>query len=596
MRNVLIATLLLLSTSAAVGDDVEYGIAAKYPNDRSIAADAEVIFFEGYEHDKLDDLRALGWNWNKDWSGDTWSLSTDPKLAFAGRKCIVRRTEKGRTGSIMPRDLAAPETDAVYHRVYLKVPKDLPNTRVMGITGVREGWKTWRAIGSAGWKPSGDNYYCVTLTFRNNGKRIVPSWYPYHVDQKAQWGSNWRVDAEIPTDRWFCLEIMVKLNTTGKVPGSEDHWRNGELRMWIDGREVYTRTDITYRTDPTVKTRMVFDQCYSSQKYKSDGTWYADNRVVARKYIGPMVTEKRAPTHPSLTGKPQELPPKQQAEKTGPGLASKHPGDAGLAKDPDVIFVEDFEVDDLDALAARGWTPRWGPGRWTNGSQEKTGWKYVEIEEAPGAAFAGSRCFLKHLEKGAKGSRMIRDLPEGEEVVYVRGYLKIPAKMPPHADYALRLLGVTGVKDGMPTWQTYGAQTPRSKGDGPFWLDLTFVNFERRGKVLSRKLVVQSQNTDDLWEVTGSDMKIPVDKWFAIEMKVKLNAPDKRDGEIRVWIDGREVFTHTQAWFRSTDAVKIRSIHDQVRCDTHHKIPADYAFREDSLVVARKYIGPMKAK
>jgi len=575
---------------------VEYGIAARYPNDEGIGKDRDVLIFEDYELGHVDDLRRKGWRWNNKWGRGVYSLSEDPTLAFGGKKCLVKKMPRGREGAIMPRDLDSPEEGAVYHRVYLKFPKDAPSTRVMGITGVRDGWETWRAIGSAGWKPDGANYYCVTLTFHNRGGGIRPSWYPYHVDQKAQWGSNWDVNADIPTDRWFCMEIMTKLTTPGKVPGAEDTWRDGELRMWIDGKEVYTRTDVRYRTDPIVKTTMIFDQCYTSQKFKTDGVCYADNRVVARKYVGPMVTAKRPPTHPSLTGQPVKLPPRQKPESTGFGIANRYLNDRGIEKDPDVIFFEDFEVGELMELERRGWSPRWGPGLWANGTREKKGWKYYEIDDAAGAAFAGEKCLKKRLPKGGKGARMIRDLPAGEEVLYQRAYLKVPRKMPPNADHAVRIMGVTGVKDGTPTWQPYGARTPRSDGTGPFWLDLILVNFERRGKILSRKLVLQSQKTDTLYEVPGAEGKLPIDKWFCVEMKVKLNTPGEKDGELRLWVDGKEVLTVMQASFRSTRAVKIRSVQDEARGDTHHPFPDDYDFLVDNIVVARKYIGPAKGE
>ncbi len=89
--------------------------------------------------------------------------------------------------------------------------------------------------------------------------------------------------APVPLERWFCLEMMVKLNTASPTPKAD-----GELRLWIDGKEAFARTDLRYRATDSVKTRMVFDQNYTSRKFPSDFVWYADNRVVARRYVGPM--------------------------------------------------------------------------------------------------------------------------------------------------------------------------------------------------------------------------------------------------------------------------------------------------------------------
>ncbi len=570
----------------------EYGLAAKYPNDRGLEREPDVILVEDYELADTEDLRKRGWDWNHDHVG-VWALTDDPAHVFAGKKSLAQHAIKGRTGSIMPRDLKPPQDGPVYHRVYLYYPKNAPTTRVMGITGVRDDWPTWRAIGSAGWKPTGDNYYCATLTFQNDNGKVRAMWYPYHVDQKAQWGSNWRVNAEIPTDRWFCLEIMTGLTTPGRLPGSQDSYRDGELRMWIDGKEVYCRTDLRWRTDRVVKTTMIFAQCYSSQQFTTDGVWYADNRVIARKYVGPMVPEARRPTHFSVTGAASDAPPPARGETTGPGIAFRYFNDAGIEKDPAVVFAEDFEVPDLAGLQARGWTPYHGPGLWVDGSQEGRGWKDYEIDASPGAALAGARCVKKSIRPEQWGGRMIRDLTQPEDCLYYRAYLKLGADFPSSVDAALRLMGVAGVRDGQPTYQTYGAETPRSHGAGPFWLDLIFHNWVKDGQVMRRYLALDSKQTDDYCEVATTDSLLPLGRWFSLEMKVKLNSPGKRDGELRVWIDGREALTCTQAFFRSTGAVHIRSVLDQARLDSNLHFKTAGHLWVDNLVVARQYIGPM---
>ena len=574
---------------------LKYGIAARYPNDLGLEKDPDVILFEDYELADVEDLRQRGWDWNRGHVG-VWGLTDEPAHVFAGKKSLVQHMIRGREGSIMPRDLKSPENGPVYHRVYLYCAKDAPTTRVMGITGVRDGWPTWRAIGSAGWKPTGDDYYCATLIFNNNGGKVRASWYPYHVDQRAQWGSNWSIDAAIPTDRWFCLEIMTRLTTPGKIPGSQDSYRDGELRVWIDGKEVYRRTDLRWRTDSIVKTTMVFAQCYSSQPFKTDGVCYADNRVVARKYIGPMVAEKREPTHFSVTGAPSDAPSPARGETTGPGIAARYPNDVGIQKDPAVLFAEDFEVSDLGALRARGWTPHHGPGLWVDGSQEGKGWDNYQIDASAGAALAGARCLKKTTEPEQWGGRMIRDLAQPEDCLYYRACLKLGKDFPSSVDAALRLMGVAGVRDGQATYQTYGAQTPRSVGGGPFWLDLMLCNWVKDGKIMRRYLALDSKQTDQYYEVSAAGDQVPLGRWFSLEMKVKLNTPGRRDGELRVWIDGKEMLTCTQAFFRTTDRVHIRSVLDQARLDSHLHFKTGGQLWVDNLVVARQYIGPLRAK
>jgi len=276
------------------------------------------------------------------------------------------------------------------------------------------------------------------------------------------------------------------------------------------------------------------------------------------------------------------------------GIASKYVRDKGLADDPDVILFEDFEVDELADLEKRRWVPRNGSGRYDTGTGEKQGWKYYSIASEPGVAFAGTRCMKKSIPtvaapagKKPRGAKATWDLPEAREVVFLRTYLKLSAELP-GSDPLFRILGVTGVADGQATYQTFGAKTPSSDGTGPFWIDLLMLNNTRRK---TRELRVESKQTSIQYQLFGTNGKLPANRWLCLEIEVKLNTPGKRDGELRVWLDGKEVLRHPRMWYRSTDKVKIRSVCDQFYAD-HRRFNKGGHFWVDDIVVARKYIGP----
>ena len=187
---------------------------------------------------------------------------------------------------------------------------------------------------------------------------------------------------------------------------------------------------------------------------------------------------------------------------------------------------------------------------------------------------------------------MIRDLAQPEDCLYYRACLKLDKDFPSSVDATLRLMGVAGVPDGQPLYQTYGAQTPRSDGNGPLWLDLILYNWAKDGKVMGRYLALDSKQSDQYCEVSAARDQLPLGSWFSLEMKVKLNTPGKRDGELRVWIDGKEVLTCTQAFFRTTNRVRLRSVLDQARLDSHLHFKTGGCLWVDNLVVARQYIGP----
>lgn len=48
--------------------------------------------------------------------------------------------------------------------------------------------------------------------------------------------------------------------------------------------------------------------------------------------------------------------------------------------------------------------------------------------------------------------------------------------------------------------------------------------------------------------------------WYKLEQEVKLNQPGRQDGQVRVWLDGKQVLNQAGLTFRSTDQLKIDGI------------------------------------
>lgn len=49
-------------------------------------------------------------------------------------------------------------------------------------------------------------------------------------------------------------------------------------------------------------------------------------------------------------------------------------------------------------------------------------------------------------------------------------------------------------------------------------------------------------------------------RWHCLEQEVTLNTPRKRDGSIRVWVDGKQVLGEQELLFRTVDSLKIEGI------------------------------------
>jgi hypothetical protein len=94
------------------------------------------------------------------------------------------------------------------------------------------------------------------------------------------------------------------------------------------------------------------------------------------------------------------------------------------------------------------------------------------------------------------------------------------------------------------------------------------------------------------------------DRWYCIEQYVKVNSVEgpfdalgngtgRRDGVLRVWLDGQPVFEKTDIRFRHHPAIKI----DEVWLNWYHggtqPAAATHHYRMANVVVARAYIGPL---
>jgi len=296
----LMPVLLLAATLGAEQGEARLGLAAKYPGDQGLGKDPAVIHFSDYEDE----------SWKEGWTCSNWdlySLTDEPGIVFAGRSSLQKRGPKGGNGASLTHDLKEP-VDVLYHRVYARFKSGGANTRFIGISGVAAGMPQWKAMGSAGVRPTELPYFCATLTTRKDNP-LAPMWYPYHIDQKGQWGDNWPIDVVFPADKWFCLEMMVAMNTPGR--------RDGELRLWVDGRPVYAKTDMRWRLDPSVQIGRAFDQVYASKPFPKDSYFWVDNRVIATEYVGPMLP---AGAEPVIVPRVPAAKPNPVSERQGAEL------------------------------------------------------------------------------------------------------------------------------------------------------------------------------------------------------------------------------------------------------------------------------------
>lgn len=216
----------------------------------------------------------------------------------------------------------------------------------------------------------------------------------------------------------------------------------------------------------------------------------------------------------------------------GFGLSAKYPGDKGIAKDPRVLLFEDFETGSLEDLGKR----------WESVSNEGGRVLAFSSDTPPGSG--GKRSLQMTATLGENtGGHLYARLPRGVEKVYARFYVKFPTD----AEYIHHFVHLGGYHPSTPYPQ--GGAGERPQGDERMTVGIEPFGFGG------------TASPPGLWNFYAywPEMKIsadgkhwgnslrpprpapvPIGRWQCVEVMMKCNsAPDRRDGELALWLDGK---------------------------------------------------------
>lgn len=230
----------------------------------------------------------------------------------------------------------------------------------------------------------------------------------------------------------------------------------------------------------------------------------------------------------------------------GPGLAARYPGDRGLARDPAVVFAEDFEAADLRQLGAR----------WDDVSN-KDGGALALTDDVPAASVGRQSLRVSALRGQNTGGHLYKVWPQGPDQVFLRFYVKFAP------DYGLCHHFVSlGGKPGAPKWPEGAAglrpASAFSTGLEPqrasylTWPEKPYAppgiwHFYTYWPEMHSYETPEGRGS----RFYGNDFEpaepavVPRGQWLCCEMMVKLNStPEASDGEQAFWIDGK-----LKAWF-----------------------------------------------
>jgi hypothetical protein len=287
----------------------------------------------------------------------------------------------------------------------------------------------------------------------------------------------------------------------------------------------------------------------------------------------------------------------EQLPQGATGIAARHPGDAGIAKDPAVVFADDFEsYADADALRTM-WDACVDRG--------------VRIANAPDAVFAGGKAIelvlpTQDAEAGASIAKWIK--PE-RDLVFLRYY----AKLDPRFDVVGSSHNGFGVSAH---YDIGGRATPGIPADGknkflamcecwrgqasepnPGNLNVYSYHPEQRSEwgdhFFPTGLVMPNTSLPFAYGegfTARPDVVPELGRWYCYELMVKANAPGVRDGRIAFWLDGKLAADFPGLRLRDVASLTMDKCSFALHVHDHCKGETKWC---DNVVVATSYIGPL---
>ena len=206
------------------------------------------------------------------------------------------------------------------------------------------------------------------------------------------------------------------------------------------------------------------------------------------------------------------------------GLASKYKGDKGIEKDPDVIFVENFEENSLEAVKAR--------------------WESIKnldmmsfSADVPAASAGRQSLLMSHIGGKGTGAHLYRRLLPGYEQLYVRFYVKFARDC-----YPIHHFVHVGGYNPSTSWPQGGAGI-RPAGDARFTTGIEPYGRKWRWDFYSYWMGMRSSPDRKSWGhdfVNDENLIAERDKWICVELMMKMNNPvTAHNGQQELWIDGK---------------------------------------------------------
>lgn len=210
-----------------------------------------------------------------------------------------------------------------------------------------------------------------------------------------------------------------------------------------------------------------------------------------------------------------------------PGIASRYANDRGIANDGAVVFVEDFEAANLDLIGSRWETVR---------DAEVMS---LSSDVPQGSAGKQSLLISQLAEKGT-GADLYRRLGNGYDKLYTRMYVRFAEDCEPVHHFGT----CVGGNNPATRWPSVRAGEPTS-GEKSFWVGIEPFGDKWQWDYYSYWCDMRgSPPRGQTWGnsfIHDDKLTVRRGEWTCIEVMVRMNSVGDTDGELALWIDGRQV-------------------------------------------------------
>jgi hypothetical protein len=285
------------------------------------------------------------------------------------------------------------------------------------------------------------------------------------------------------------------------------------------------------------------------------------------------------------------------------GVASRYPGDAGIERDPAVIFHDDFE----DCRATADLSGRW---------DVMYGRDHISISEDPANVNSGRRAVEMTIPRRDDflSVSIGRTLAVTRDVLFLRFYTKF------EKGYDHQRTGSHNMASVSAGYFPGGQATPGIRADGRNKYAVCLeTNTSAPGDLPSLGPLIiyiyhaeqRGRHGDDFY-ADGTVLPHPerpgdfgpsfvprprfvpeTDRWYCFEYMLQANTPGQRDGRVAYWVDGKLAADFPNLRLRDVDTLKIDRF-DVGLFIAKNAVRANTKWWDD-VVAATSYIGPRVA-